>query len=105
MCCRGPVIEDKSLQAGQWGDFNCDLPPWTLEFIDLNEADFVIWTGDNVAHVVEKTPLAAVKPTLLISQYMKKNFPNKVVIPIQGNHEFSPMNLQDMTLHDKDEQI
>ena len=82
MCCRGPIVEDSNLKAGKWGDYNCDLPPWTLEVIDFEGSDFVIWTGDNVAHVVEKTPLAAVKPTLLITQYFKKNYPNLVVIPI-----------------------
>lgn len=102
MCCRGPIVEDPTLKAGKWGDYSCDLPPWTLEAIDLSEPDFIIWTGDNVAHVVEKSPLAAVKPTLLITDYIKSKYPKAVVFAIQGNHEFSPMNLQDMSLHEKD---
>lgn len=97
MCCRGPVVQQKELQAGYWGDYACDLPEWTLEKINLapasNPPDIIIWTGDNVAHDVETTPYAAVKPTILITEFIKTNFPNAVVFPIQGNHEFSPMNL------------
>lgn len=83
------------------------MPYWTLQKINLTqgEPDFIIWTGDNVAHDVEKTPFDAVNPTLLITDFIKEQFPNAVVFPIQGNHEFSPMNLQDMSLGVKDEQI
>jgi hypothetical protein len=104
MCCRGKTVKDKSMQAGKWGDYACDLPYWTLQKINLDqgEPDFVIWTGDNVAHDVEKTPLDAVAPTLMITSFIKEKFPNTVVFPIQGNHEFSPMNLQDMSLGEKD---
>lgn len=107
MCCRGKEVKDVSMQAGKWGDYQCDLPYWTLKKINLTqgEPDFVIWTGDNVAHDVEKTPYDAVRPTLMITDFIKENFPNTVVFPIHGNHEFSPMNLQDMSLGEKDEQI
>lgn len=102
MCCRGAVAKKESDRAGKWGDYNCDLPIWTLKQIhhsvkEAGEPDFIVWTGDNVAHDVLKSAFESAESTLLITQYVKENYPNAIVYPIQGNHEFSPMNLQDLS--------
>jgi len=31
MCCRGDVAKNVDDRAGKWGDYNCDLPIWTLQ--------------------------------------------------------------------------
>ena len=101
MCCRGTQAKKEAERAGKWGDYNCDLPIWTLQQIHLSNQnagnpDFIIWTGDNVAHDVLKSPFESAKSTLLITDYIKEHYPEAIVYPIQGNHEFSPMNLQDL---------
>lgn len=62
ICCRDNGPDDEldmdSPKAGKWGDYNCDIPTYTLqnmfEFIANNQeelqTDFITWTGDNSAH-------------------------------------------------------
>ena len=57
----------------------------------------ILWTGDNVAHDIVKTAEESATATLEITKYIKDVFPRSVVYPINGNHEFAPMNLQDLT--------
>jgi len=55
LCCRekeGPGT------AGKWGDFQCDIPIWTLQSMfdhinTVNEPDFLFWSGDSISHDVE----------------------------------------------------
>jgi sphingomyelin phosphodiesterase len=100
MCCRGKPAKNPADRAGKWGDYNCDLPIETLKQIHLTNSDpdpdFIIWTGDNVAHDVLKSPFESANATLLITEYIKEHYEDTIVYPIQGNHEFSPMNLQDL---------
>lgn len=98
MCCRGKQASKFEDRAGKWGDYLCDLPIQTLQQIHISEQnagnpDFIIWTGDNVAHDVVKTPFESAESTLLITDYIKEYYPDAIVYPIHGNHEFAPMNL------------
>lgn len=109
MCCRGKQATREEDKAGKWGDYLCDLPIWTLQQIRLSEQnagnpDFIVWTGDNVAHDVVKTSFESAESTLLITSFIKENYPDAIVYPIHGNHEFAPMNLQDLS-KDNDEVI
>ena len=107
MCCRGEMAKKEADRAGQWGDYNCDLPIWTLKQIhhsktNTGNPDFFIWTGDNIAHDIHKLPEDSATATLQISEYVQQNFPEAIIFPIHGNHEFAPMNLQDLEdPHDK----
>lgn len=90
--------EDKS--AGKWGDYRCDANPKLFHQIiyTLNmtgSPDFIIWTGDNTAHSIEKDPHVTTNATVAITEFIENHSPDSVIFPIHGNHEFNPMNVQD----------
>lgn len=107
VCCRGKEAKKAEDRAGRWGDYHCDLPIETLKQLHLTQSnggdpDFIVWTGDNVAHDPHKHASESVNATLEITNYIKKHYNDTVVFPIHGNHEFAPMNLQDLTFEDKE---
>jgi len=59
LCCRSdsgdPSNADET--AGFWGDYNCDLPPWTfqevLKEINAQNPEYVFWVGDSIPHNVD----------------------------------------------------
>lgn len=57
--------------------------------------DFVVWTGDNKDHGIYLDPHITAAATVKISKFFKYHCPNTVMFPIQGNHEYAPMNTQD----------
>ena len=65
---------------------------------ETGQPDFIIWTGDNIQHAIEKSPNVTTNNTVQITKYIKQHFPESVIFPIHGNHEFNPMNAQDMSL-------
>lgn len=105
VCCT-PIVgfpEDKSRQAGKWGDYNCDANPKTFEQIKYTvektgQPDFILWTGDNVDHAISKDPHVTTNATVQITHFVEAHAPDAVVFPIHGNHEFDPMNTQDFDL-------
>ena len=64
ICCRdnnpqyGDGSSEGSKPAGYWGDYQCDMPYWTVknlfDYIGENlqewKIDFITWNGDNSAH-------------------------------------------------------
>jgi sphingomyelin phosphodiesterase len=100
LCCReenGPTSNPADA-AQYWGTISvCDIPYRTLDqffqFVvrqNMN-IDFIIWTGDNIAHNIwEQTENTQADTTLNISQALKNYFPNTPVYPIFGNHECFP---------------
>lgn len=81
--------------AGTLGDYLCDssLPLTTsaLEYMRYVEPSpaFILWTGDTIPHLYEP------KPNLLSilsasTDLVDLAFPNTVVIPLIGNHDFTP---------------
>lgn len=93
------------MAAGEWGHYNCDLPPKTLAnmltFIkDEIKPDMFICTGDNSAHNVwDNTYDEVIKYTKNITDTMIEIFEGSdiTVFPIQGNHDVWPINEQDFT--------
>ena len=60
LCCRADsgAPRDASEVAGKWGDYACDIPPWTLANMlsyvnDTINPDAVLWLGDSIPHNVE----------------------------------------------------
>lgn len=107
VCCRGKEAKKPEDRAGKWGDYHCDLPIDTLKQLHLTQSnggdpDFIVWTGDNVAHDPHKHASESVNATLEITNYIKKHYNDTIVFPIHGNHEFAPMNLQDLTFEDEE---
>eukprot|EP00345_Euplotes_harpa_P014290 CAMPEP_0168352526 /NCGR_PEP_ID=MMETSP0213-20121227/22640_1 /TAXON_ID=151035 /ORGANISM="Euplotes harpa, Strain FSP1.4" /LENGTH=520 /DNA_ID=CAMNT_0008363827 /DNA_START=173 /DNA_END=1731 /DNA_ORIENTATION=+ len=102
VCCNpkaGPAPSpDKA--AGKWGDYKCDTNPELFHQLvySLNltgQPDFIIWTGDSVRHEIEQDPAVTTNATIYITELVENHSPKSVVFPIQGNHEFNPMNIQD----------
>ena len=94
--------KSKDQMAGKWGDYNWDSNPETLEQMKyaINETgspDFILWTGDNTSHGVSFNPRDTTNTTVQITKFVNKYWPKAVVFPIHGNHEFDPMNLQDIS--------
>ncbi|XP_042149253.1 sphingomyelin phosphodiesterase-like [Ixodes scapularis] len=86
--------------AGRWGTFQqCDIPVRTYESMlrhirDTQKIDYVIWTGDVVAHDIwntsrEKTLAMIDYTSMSLAEYMGPSVP---VYPAVGNHEGEPVN-------------
>ncbi|XP_012939408.1 acid sphingomyelinase-like phosphodiesterase 3a [Aplysia californica] len=93
LSCNGPVPT-----PGPYGDYWCDAP-WSLVQDSIKamaevkaDVDFVLWTGDNVAHIDDKymdleTNLAIMKN---VTSAINASFPSVPVYPSLGNHDFYP---------------
>ncbi|XP_077489009.1 sphingomyelin phosphodiesterase-like [Amblyomma americanum] len=101
LCCHaGDVARSggRSREAGHWGAFEtCDIPARTFENMlknvrDNHKIDYVIWTGDMVAHNIWNTTRAR---NLDIMQYtvdaLEKYLPGVPIFPALGNHEGNPV--------------
>ena len=101
LCCRVTSADGKG-KAGYWGDYNnCDAPDYTIErlmsYINRSLADdyqYIIWTGDIVAHDVWNTTKQTIingsrSLTSMVNKYISNG---KLVFPVIGNHEGLPVN-------------
>ncbi|CAF3066537.1 unnamed protein product [Rotaria socialis] len=100
LCCRGGQPAPGHTGAGFWGDYrNCDIPYWTAEAIlkyaaDLEEVDFIYYTGDLPAHNVWNQSRADQLYSInTINSMLATVFPNKTFYSAVGNHEAAPCNL------------
>jgi sphingomyelin phosphodiesterase len=92
VCCRTGVGN-----AGQWGDYNCDLPVSTFEaaLVQLKtlDPDFIIITGDMPPHDIwNQSDSYNMAYQTLASGLLKKYFPDTPVYAIYGNHACFPVN-------------
>ncbi|XP_065887574.1 sphingomyelin phosphodiesterase-like [Dysidea avara] len=100
LCCRPPNHPaPPGRPAGHWGDFNCDLPLWTLTslFEHLvkikDQFDWLYWTGDLPAHNVwNQTRSEQLEALNTVSRMMEFYLGDKKVYPTLGNHESAPVN-------------
>ena len=90
--CHG---ENKIDTPMRYGHYKCDSPRFLVEaaILAMKRAephpDFILWTGDNSAHV--KTPISRVLENLkFVTKHLSKHFPNVTVLPVLGNHDSSP---------------
>ncbi|XP_075752511.1 sphingomyelin phosphodiesterase isoform X4 [Rhipicephalus microplus] len=101
LCCHAgdvPAAKQQRRIAGRWGAFRtCDIPPKTFEHMlktirETQKIDYVIWTGDMVAHHIWNTSRLA---NLGIMEYtvktIEKYLPGIPVYPALGNHEGEPV--------------
>ena len=104
LCCdyHSGVAPNASAAAQFWGtDSNCDLPFRTFEaftkFVKMHlDVDLILWTGDNMAHDVwHQNATRNLNSTVLLTETLKRYFPNIPVFPIIGNHEPFPVNVYD----------
>ena len=107
LCCHESdgFPTEKSKQAGEWGSYLCDMPPNTLKLMfdyirDVVKPDIVIWTGDNSPHTVwSNTVEEVLDSTHNVTQMIHEAFKHTkiTVIPIMGNHDVWPANVQDFS--------
>ena len=68
---------------------------------DVIKPDVMFWTGDNSPHSVwENNEAEVIESTLNMTLMMKEVLGNSTItiIPIQGNHDYFPSNIQDFTV-------
>ena len=101
LCCRSTSLGHNT-SAGPWGELNgsCDTPTnsglnaITQMARNHHDVDFIVWTGDTVAHDVwNVTREVNLKSIKTISDRFKKEFPSTIILPALGNHEAVPVNL------------
>ncbi|CAD8140740.1 unnamed protein product [Paramecium pentaurelia] len=105
LCCRKEygTPKDPNKGAQYWGTLaSCDLPFRTvqnlLQFTKENiDPDFIIWTGDSIAHDVwQQFQSNQTIPTRIITEEIQKTMPTTQVYAMYGNHEAYPAEQYDM---------
>jgi len=108
LCCRpeNGYPLDPVDGAGEWGGYSCDIPHKTLknmlDFVrEEIQPDLFFWTGDNSAHDVWMNSNEEVIGYVTnITNTIKQTFEdtNITVLPIQGNHDTWPVNVQNFEI-------
>lgn len=100
LCCREQINSTSEYNgplSGYWGTLaGCDLPFRTVEqmasFMAKNvQVDFVLWTGDNSQHDINKTSDENINNTLSLSTLFHTALDNVPFYPALGNHETFPL--------------
>uniref|UniRef100_A0AAR5P2U4 Sphingomyelin phosphodiesterase n=1 Tax=Dendroctonus ponderosae TaxID=77166 RepID=A0AAR5P2U4_DENPD len=100
VCCKANLGNPtRGRDAGSWGDYNCDTPPWlfenTLNFIKNThkDIDLIYFTGDIIDHSIWKASIEDNSQEIAYTfDALAEAFPNVVVLPAIGNHEAAPLN-------------
>jgi len=98
ICCR-PPNPAKEPAAGKWGNYNCDLAPWTYENMlqwiatNLPNISYAVFTGDMPPHDVwiENRTSSLAADTYVLDTF-KQYLPKIKLFPAMGNHEAVPVN-------------
>ncbi|MPC31100.1 Acid sphingomyelinase-like phosphodiesterase 3b [Portunus trituberculatus] len=86
--------------VGEFGDYDCDAPfPLLTSAVDAmkkfdGEPDFILWTGDDTAHVSNDYFSTEVVVNIVtnLTNLIASRFPNTPVFPVLGNHDYYPKN-------------
>lgn len=84
--------------ASEFGDYNCNIPPRTIELfvkkVKTFNPDIILFSGDVPPHTMwDETAQSQMACTKLLVDILKRLLPNYNVYPIIGNHEMFPTNL------------
>ncbi|XP_076252483.1 sphingomyelin phosphodiesterase 1-like isoform X2 [Rhynchophorus ferrugineus] len=101
VCCKrnlgNPI---KGTDAGTWGEYNCDIPPWlyldALQYINNThkDLDLVYFTGDIIDHAIWKDSHQDNSNDIrFVFDHLAQSFPNIPILPTLGNHESVPLNM------------
>lgn len=91
---------DNVSNHGLYGDYWCDSP-WNLitsaveamkNATEDRDADFILWTGDNVLHVGDDKVNIDIHDQILgnLTQLLRTHFPTVPVYATYGNHDYYP---------------
>ncbi|XP_046572557.1 acid sphingomyelinase-like phosphodiesterase 3b [Haliotis rubra] len=92
---------------GIYGDYWCDSP-WRLVNDSINamasiksNVDFIIWTGDTVAHIKDQYLNESVNLEIMkvVTDALKAAFPGVKVYATMGNHDWYPSDQFPVTSH------
>ena len=109
LCCRAEfgMAGPDDLAAGEWGSNGglCDLPEKTfvsmMDYVAQEvKPDMIFWTGDNSAHNIwENTEQEVTRYTEVVTNIIKDAVEGQdiTVVPILGNHDTWPVNIQDFS--------
>uniref|UniRef100_A0A6P7FLT4 Sphingomyelin phosphodiesterase 1-like n=1 Tax=Diabrotica virgifera virgifera TaxID=50390 RepID=A0A6P7FLT4_DIAVI len=100
VCCKkGLGNKIKGQNAGYWGEYDCDIPPWlygnTLQHIKHThkDLDYIYFTGDIIDHEVWNSSVQSNTVRINLAYKALKDTFTIPVYPIIGNHESTPLNL------------
>ncbi|CDW80649.1 saposin b domain-containing protein [Stylonychia lemnae] len=102
ICCRkeNGFPTNKSIQAGPLGAYGCDIPIDVLttmgDYINAEiNPDVIFWTGDITPHDQwHYTVDYVTEYQTWLANFMKANFSDYVIYPLEGNHDFGEANSQ-----------
>ncbi|CAJ0590385.1 unnamed protein product [Cylicocyclus nassatus] len=86
---------------GTFGDYMCDAPVSLAErtlaeaYRVIHEPDLVLWTGDSIPHIDDYDWAYVNKTMELMTSSVFARFPNSKILPVFGNHDYSPANAFD----------
>ncbi|XP_046327527.1 acid sphingomyelinase-like phosphodiesterase 3b [Haliotis rufescens] len=89
---------DSSGDPGYYGNYLCDSPYNLVESVIETmrhreaEPDFILWTGDTVPHVEQKSLDDVLRLISNVTTVLKDAFPNTSLVPLLGNHDAFPSN-------------
>lgn len=108
ICCRkeNGFPKNKEEQAPKYGTFGCDIPMTLIrkmgEYVNrVINPDVVLWTGDSPPHDQYNYNEEYVKMYQdAATDFMKSNFTNYSLYPLEGNHDFAIINSQNFDVPD-----
>ncbi|CAH1773028.1 unnamed protein product [Owenia fusiformis] len=92
----GNTNENEPERPGMFGTYGCDSPSILVDSAVhamkqfKSDADFIVWTGDNIGHVGSISSLEINKMIRNITDLIQYNFPNADIFPVLGNHDSVP---------------
>ncbi|XP_050517642.1 sphingomyelin phosphodiesterase 1-like isoform X1 [Diabrotica virgifera virgifera] len=100
LCCKkGLGNKSSGRNAGYWGEYTCDIPPWlygdTLQQISNThkDLDLIYFTGGIRDHTLWKSSHYAMTEAIFLAfKSLKATFPDTPLFPVIGNHEPSTQN-------------
>ncbi|KAL1490758.1 hypothetical protein ABEB36_013403 [Hypothenemus hampei] len=101
VCCKRNLGNPlRSHNAGPWGDYNCDIPPWlfgnTMHYIKSThkDLDLIYFTGDIIDHTIWKSSKEENSREIEATfQMLFESFPDVPLFSALGNHEAVPLNV------------
>ncbi|XP_037583051.1 acid sphingomyelinase-like phosphodiesterase 3b [Dermacentor silvarum] len=105
LSCHHGANDSSVDNTGPYGDFLCDAPVLlaqsAIEAMEQvkPEVDFILWTGDNMAHGTELTWTDVYSQIHWITTFLRRKMGQNrtIIVPTLGNHDWVPANAVEST--------